>query len=181
MRQFANGINERLLIPAREPQKSYSQQETFDEDVTDEDYVEAVLRRMNDFGLTTQRRKPLSLQRVHDILKNAIYCGRIKHGLTGGRVIKACFEPLIGEELFDSVQLVLLEQAKSCQPRENDSEFFPLRRLVRCGHCQRPLTASFSTGRTKCIPTTTALIQRAGGSRSGSPTSKKISAIYGQV
>ncbi|HEX7469925.1 MAG TPA: DNA polymerase IV, partial [Verrucomicrobiae bacterium] len=48
MRQFANGIDERPLIPASEPQKSFSQQETFNEDVTDEEYVEAVLRRMAD-------------------------------------------------------------------------------------------------------------------------------------
>jgi len=48
IRQFANGIDERPLIPAGEPQKSYSQQETFGEDVTDEEYVEAVLRRMAD-------------------------------------------------------------------------------------------------------------------------------------
>jgi DNA-directed DNA polymerase III PolC len=48
MRQFANGIDERPLIPASEPQKSYSKQETFNEDVTDEEYVEAVLRRMAD-------------------------------------------------------------------------------------------------------------------------------------
>ncbi|MCL4789903.1 MAG: DNA polymerase IV, partial [Verrucomicrobia bacterium] len=48
LRQFANGIDERPLIPARAPQKSYSQQETFAEDVTDEEYVEAVLRRMAD-------------------------------------------------------------------------------------------------------------------------------------
>ena len=48
LRQFANGIDERPLIPAGAPQKSYSQQETFDEDVTDEEYVEAVLRRMAD-------------------------------------------------------------------------------------------------------------------------------------
>jgi len=48
LRQFAHGIDERPLIPAREPQKSYSQQETFNEDVTDEEYVEAVLRRMAD-------------------------------------------------------------------------------------------------------------------------------------
>ena len=32
IRQFANGIDERPLIPAREPQKSFSQQETFAED-----------------------------------------------------------------------------------------------------------------------------------------------------
>ena len=48
MRQFANGIDERPLLPASEPQKSYSQQETFNEDVTDEEYVEATLRRMAD-------------------------------------------------------------------------------------------------------------------------------------
>ncbi len=48
IRQFANGIDERPLIPAREPQKSFSQQETFGSDLTDEEYVEAVLRRMAD-------------------------------------------------------------------------------------------------------------------------------------
>ena len=48
LRQFANGIDERPLIPAGEPQKSFSQQESFNEDVTDEEYVEAVLRRMAD-------------------------------------------------------------------------------------------------------------------------------------
>ncbi len=46
--QFAHGIDERQIIPAREPQKSYSQQETFAQDVTDEDYLHAVLRRMAD-------------------------------------------------------------------------------------------------------------------------------------
>ena len=48
LRQFANGIDERPLIPAGEPQKSFGQQETFNVDVTDEEYVEAVLRRMAD-------------------------------------------------------------------------------------------------------------------------------------
>lgn len=48
IRQFAHGIDERPLIPAREPQKSFSQQETFAKDLTDEEYVEAVLRGMAD-------------------------------------------------------------------------------------------------------------------------------------
>ena len=48
LRQFANGIDERPLLPASEPQKSFSKQETFNVDVTDEEYVEAVLRRMAD-------------------------------------------------------------------------------------------------------------------------------------
>jgi nucleotidyltransferase/DNA polymerase involved in DNA repair len=55
MRLFVNGIDERPLIPVSEPQKSFSQQETFNEDVTDEEYVEAVLRRMADRLFATVR------------------------------------------------------------------------------------------------------------------------------
>ena len=62
MRQFANGIDERPLIPASEPQKSYSQQETFNEDVTDEEYVEAVLRRMADKLFATVREEGRSVR-----------------------------------------------------------------------------------------------------------------------
>jgi error-prone DNA polymerase len=62
LRQFANGIDERPLIPASEPQKSYSQQETFNEDVTDEEYVEAVLRRMADKLFATVREEGRSVR-----------------------------------------------------------------------------------------------------------------------
>src|SRR5580692_11114474 len=48
IRKFAHGIDERPLIPEREPQKSFSQQETFASDLTDEDFAEATLRRMAD-------------------------------------------------------------------------------------------------------------------------------------
>jgi error-prone DNA polymerase len=48
IRQFAHGIDERPLVPAREPQKTFSQQETFASDLTDEEYVAATLRRMAD-------------------------------------------------------------------------------------------------------------------------------------
>src|SRR5207249_968037 len=48
IRQFAHGIDERPLVPLREPQKSFSQQETFATDVTDEEYIHATVRRMAD-------------------------------------------------------------------------------------------------------------------------------------
>lgn len=48
IRQFAHGIDDRLLIPKGEPQKTFSHQETFGQDLTDEEYAEAVLRRMAD-------------------------------------------------------------------------------------------------------------------------------------
>ena len=48
LREQANGIDERPLLPAREPQKSFGQQETFAGDLTDEEYIEATFRRMAD-------------------------------------------------------------------------------------------------------------------------------------
>ena len=48
IRQFAHGIDERPLVPAREPQKTFSHQETFASDLTDEEYIAATLRRMAD-------------------------------------------------------------------------------------------------------------------------------------
>jgi DNA-directed DNA polymerase III PolC len=62
VRQFAHGIDERPLIPVREPQKSFSQQETFASDLTDEGYVEATLRRMADNLFTKVREEGRSIR-----------------------------------------------------------------------------------------------------------------------
>jgi DNA-directed DNA polymerase III PolC len=62
MRQFANGVDERLLVPQREPQKSFGHQETFATDLTDEDYVKAVLRRMADDLFATVREEGRSIR-----------------------------------------------------------------------------------------------------------------------
>jgi DNA-directed DNA polymerase III PolC len=48
IRQFAHGVDERPLVPAKVAQKSFSEQQTFEQDLTDEGYLEAVLRRMAD-------------------------------------------------------------------------------------------------------------------------------------
>src|SRR5580658_5427508 len=62
IRQFANGIDERPLVPAREPQKSFGRQETFAADLTDEDYAQAVLRRMANHLFATIREEARSIR-----------------------------------------------------------------------------------------------------------------------
>jgi DNA polymerase III alpha subunit/nucleotidyltransferase/DNA polymerase involved in DNA repair len=62
IRQFAHGVDERPLVPAREPQKSFGQQETFAADLTDEAYAEAVLRRMADHLFATLREEGRSIR-----------------------------------------------------------------------------------------------------------------------
>src|ERR1043166_8969321 len=48
LRSYANGIDDRPVLPMSAPAKSYSQQQTFAADLTDEEFAEAVLRRMAD-------------------------------------------------------------------------------------------------------------------------------------
>jgi DNA-directed DNA polymerase III PolC len=62
IRQFANGIDERPLVPLREPQKTFGHQETFATDLTDEEYVKAVLRRMADNLFATVREEDRSIR-----------------------------------------------------------------------------------------------------------------------
>ena len=62
LRDYANGIDDRPLLPAREPQKSFGQQQTFAGDLTDEEYVEATLRRMADDLFATVREEGRSVR-----------------------------------------------------------------------------------------------------------------------
>jgi DNA-directed DNA polymerase III PolC len=48
LRNFALGLDERPVVPARAPAKSYGEQETFSADTTDQPFLEASLRRMAD-------------------------------------------------------------------------------------------------------------------------------------
>lgn len=48
LKAHADGIDERPVMPMSAPAKSYGQQQTFGTDITDEEFAEAVLRRMAD-------------------------------------------------------------------------------------------------------------------------------------
>ena len=55
LRQFANGIDERPLVPVSAPAKSYGEQQTFAADQTDEEFIDATLRTMADNLMATVR------------------------------------------------------------------------------------------------------------------------------
>jgi len=60
--EYSNGIDNRPLITAREPQKTFGEQQTFGRDLTDEGYVEATLRRMADNLFATVRAEGRSVR-----------------------------------------------------------------------------------------------------------------------
>jgi site-specific DNA recombinase len=99
-------------------------------------------------GLRQRNGKPISPQYAEKMLHNPLYCGRIICKQTNGRTVKAAFSPLISEALFDQVQATLDGHGHVPTPHRRNNEVFPLRRLVSCADCRRPLTASFSRSST---------------------------------
>jgi site-specific DNA recombinase len=98
----------------------------------------------SDLGLKQRNGKPITKQYLNKLLHNPLYCGRICCSQTNGQVVPAAFPRLIPEALFDQVQRTLKGHGKVPTPHHRNNEVFPLRRLVSCGHCEKPLTASFS-------------------------------------
>jgi DNA polymerase III alpha subunit/nucleotidyltransferase/DNA polymerase involved in DNA repair len=64
LRRFASGIDERPVVPARAPARSYGEQETFAADTTDEEFLDATLRRMADKLMAKVRADGKSIRTV---------------------------------------------------------------------------------------------------------------------
>ena len=64
LRQFANGIDERPVIAERSAPKSFSEQETFEADTTDESFILAKLRSMADRLMAKVREEKKSVRTV---------------------------------------------------------------------------------------------------------------------
>lgn len=109
--------------------------------------VPAVLKRMIALGLRGGRGRRLSLQSFRTLLRNPLYVGRIyvpKWGIN----VAGDFEPLIDEATFRQVQAQLRTPRKAPKNHVRDRAEFPLRRFLRCAKCEKPISGSWSTGRT---------------------------------
>jgi site-specific DNA recombinase len=107
-----------------------------------------VLEKVNASGLRTIKGKRLSAQTFEQILKKPVYAGWLVVADWGERQ-RGDFEPLVSQEVFDRVQSVLSGKRVSVMPRLRSHPDFPLRHFVKCGCCGRPLTASWTKGRSK--------------------------------
>lgn len=110
-----------------------------------------VLAEMTGLGLRTRNGSRMSKQSFSNLLQNPIYRGRIVSE-KWAMDVSGDFAPLVPEETFVEVQAVLAGRRPSVHGRRRDHPDFPLRRFIRCGKCDGPLTASWSTGRRDRYP-----------------------------
>jgi site-specific DNA recombinase len=78
--------------------------------------------------------------------RNQVYIGRVDvpgYGIS----TRGDFDPLVTEKVFYRVQAILDGRLEMTAPRQRSDPDFPLRGYVRCESCGKPLTASWSKGR----------------------------------
>ncbi len=105
--------------------------------------ADAVLKVITAMGLRTRRGNPVTKQTFARMLQNPIYAGWV---VTKKIRARGLHEPLIPEEVFNAVQMLI--NSKSV-PHKKLNEDFPLRGVILCVHCRRPLTAGWPRGRNK--------------------------------
>jgi hypothetical protein len=98
------------------------------------------LRALRAQGLTTRRGRRVSVQTFHRVVRNGIYTGRL--ATSWGVDTAGDWDPLITEDLFDRVQMVLDGRRPSLATpaRVRHRPEFPLKGHVRCERCGKPLT-----------------------------------------
>ncbi len=94
-------------------------------------------------------------QTLSGVFRNKFYAGKVL-SKTYGLEVQGQHVPMVSEELFYRVQAILDGRNRNAGPyaskRSLDSEDFPMRRLVSCSRCGRPLTGSWSKGKNQLYP-----------------------------
>jgi site-specific DNA recombinase len=108
-----------------------------------------ILRTMTGKGLRSKKGRELTPHVFLKMLRNPVYIGKMNSKKWG--TIKGLHEPIVNEQVFRNVQLVLSGKKPVAAPYKRNREDFPLRRFLRCSECSKPLTGGPSksaTGKT---------------------------------
>lgn len=113
--------------------------------------MQDVLKIVTAAGLRTRKGKPVPKQTLNQLLRKPVFAGWIEVPGWSERT-RGDFEPIVTENVFETVQARLSGKRVSLAPRLRSNPDFPLRHFVKCGCCGKPLTASWSKGRTERYP-----------------------------
>jgi site-specific DNA recombinase len=109
------------------------------------------LRHVAQLGLRSIAGAEVAVETRDHILRNPIYMGEI-HVKKWGVIVRGDFEPIVSESLFQMTQDVMDGKRNAYVSRKSDREEFPLRGLILCEHCMKPVTAANSKGKRDHFP-----------------------------
>ena len=102
-------------------------------------------------GLLYRANEAVYKQRIREILECPIYAGYIEAPAWGIPLMKGQHEPIITYETHRRV-LERLHRPEGTFVRQDMRDDFPLRGLIVCACCERPMTAAWSKGRNGKYP-----------------------------
>ena len=105
--------------------------------------VSDALADVNALGLRTLENRPVTPWTAKKWLDNVVYCGYVRSD-EWGLLVKGDFEPIIDEELFTRVRDVLTGRALPFIAHQRSNPVYPLKGVVMCPSCGKPVTASAS-------------------------------------
>ena len=93
----------------------------------------------------------IHLSRIDELFNRSIYAGYITYEKWGLHLIPAKHEVLITYETYQSIHKRVSKTANA-PARKDLNKDFPLRGFITCGHCDKPMTACWSKGRSAKYP-----------------------------
>lgn len=130
----------KILVP-KEPEASYVKRAL--EGFANKTF--ATRKEVQDF-LNSKLERTVGHSFPINMINQKLYAGLIEYEPWGVSLRKGHHEALISPAVFDKNQERLFGKLRHFERKDNRAEF-PLRGFVRCKDCERPLTASWSTGR----------------------------------
>lgn len=92
-----------------------------------------IIERLRPYGLN------LSKQKLHKILTNPFYAGKIQHKMLSGEIVDGIQPPIVSYTEFLRVQAILSDRTGVYQ-HQKETPRFPLKRYVRCDDDHTPFT-----------------------------------------
>jgi len=109
--------------------------------------IKAIAKKMNNWGLRTEKGNKITPQLVFKVFNNKLYCGVIE---AWGETHEGVHPPLISKSLFRKVNSIRLgKSVNAAIPHFTNNYLFPLKNILKCGECGKNLTGSKSKGRSK--------------------------------
>lgn len=108
------------------------------------DITKAELTRYaHGIGLRSRYGKRMSEDAIHKLLKKSVYAGYVQNNFTQGELIEGKHEAIISRETYEKNQRLLYGHRKRLgEVRQKLHPDYPLKGLVMCPNCKKPLYAS---------------------------------------
>ena len=102
--------------------------------------LEAISKRLAQYGIISKNGKPRSNSSIYNLLTNQLYIGIMDWK---GEIYEGKYQPILSKQIFDKVQEVLKQRGKPRKKRQKHN--FPFCGLFRCS-CGAAITAQFAKG-----------------------------------